>query len=99
MLFDYYFDEIVTRDNGKMLTECYVEDGEIKEYRKELRSLLNDRLLILGGEADADDLTETEFISTIETPLPDILWLVTMTSITIAVVSLSSYLTWSDISG
>lgn len=75
VLFDYYFDDIVTRDNGNMLRECYVEEKEIKEFSKELRSLLKDRLLSLGEEIESEEITETNFLSAIESaiesPLPD----------------------------
>lgn len=71
ILFDFYFDDIATRDNGNMLRECYVEEKEIKEYSKELRSLLRDRLLSLSEDIETEELTEPDLLSEIESPLPD----------------------------
>jgi GTPase SAR1 family protein len=71
ILFDHYFDDIINRDNGSMLRECYVEEKAIKEYSKELQSLLKDRLLSLGEEVESEELEESKLLSAIEAPLPD----------------------------
>ncbi len=71
ILFDYYFDDIITRDSGTMMRECYVEEKEVKEYSKELQSLLKDRLIALGEEIDTEELDEAKLLSAIEAPLPE----------------------------
>lgn len=70
LFFDHYFDDIVGRDDGEMLRQCYVDDVEIREYDRELRSLLTDQWSALSDHLGADELTEERLRDVIADPKP-----------------------------
>lgn len=71
VLFDYYFDDIVERDNGKMLQHCFVEDKELHEYKKELQVLLKERALSFHKEVDSKELTYDDLLGFMKKPTPE----------------------------
>jgi Cdc6-like AAA superfamily ATPase len=70
ILFDYYFDDIISADKGIMLKECFVEDPDTHEFQKELQLILRERLLSLQEEIESEELTSQGLIKYVEEPKP-----------------------------
>jgi len=68
VLLEYYFSDIVDRDNGAMLEHCFVEDIDIHEYNKDLQSLLKEELILLKDEVDSEKLTAKSILEAVERP-------------------------------
>lgn len=75
VLLEHYFDEIIQRDHGDMLTHCFVDDPDHHEYGRRLQGLLKEQLFALTSEdADkgaehitADELTKAKFRKMVDT--------------------------------